>query len=91
MENNHIDELILTHSIYGDNVSSIYMESMPFDKSVIGSAHSHPSNSNKPSGEDIHSFPKFGKIHLIIALPFNMDDIKMFDVRGKEINFRVIE
>lgn len=90
MENNCIDELILMHSVYGDGMSSIYMESKPVDRNIIGSVHSHPSHSNEPSDEDIHSFPKFGKIHLIISFPFNMNTIKMFDSKGEKIEFKVL-
>ena len=91
LENNVIDELILTHSEYGDSTSSIYMDSKPVDNSIIGSVHSHPTNSNNPSDEDIHSFPKFGKIHLIISYPFNINAIKMFDSKGKLVEFKVIQ
>ena len=35
MENDCIDELILTHSVYGDSMSSIYMESKPIDRNIV--------------------------------------------------------
>jgi len=91
MENNIIDELILIPAVYGENSSFIYSEYKPIERNIIGSVHSHPCPSNSPSAEDIHSFPKFGKIHLIIAYPFNINNIKMFDNKGKEIKFKVVE
>jgi proteasome lid subunit RPN8/RPN11 len=63
---------------------------MPIDFNVIGTVHSHPSNSFYPSKADSYLFQKHGKIHLIVAHPYNMDSFRAYDKIGKTINLEII-
>ena len=56
-------------------------------QSFIGSVHSHPRGSSKPSKADIIFFNKTGGIHLIVGAPFSISTIKAYDYRGEEIPF----
>ncbi len=90
-KNSIIDELVVTPATFGDSFSSVYLDLLPFDKSIVGSVHSHPSDNNWPSSADKRFFKKTGKIHLIICLPFNISSIRAFDAEGKEVEIEVVE
>jgi proteasome lid subunit RPN8/RPN11 len=86
-----IDELVVVPAIYGYGHTLIRSGLIPVDFNIIGSVHSHPGHSSAPSKADLSSFANFGRIHLIIAWPFNMDTIEVYDVTGKKHAWRVIE
>ncbi len=86
-----INELVVFPAVFGKNFSSIRFDLIPFDSSIIGTVHSHPTPNNNPSQEDIKVFEATGKIHLIISWPFNLNTIKAFNQNGKEIGFEVIK
>ncbi len=56
---------------------------LPHDKSYIGMFHSHPSGSAKPSVTDLHNF--FGLVSVIVAFPYENDDICAWDSSGDPI------
>lgn len=56
---------------------------LPFDLSYIGTAHSHPGGSNRPSLQDLHSF--FGLVSVIICFPYDDRSIGAFDRNGKPL------
>jgi len=87
---NEITELVIFPAVYGKNFSSIRTDLIPFDKSIVGTIHSHPSNNNNPSQGDLKVFSALGEIHLIICWPFNLDNLKGFDRKGKETEIEVV-
>lgn len=89
--NEIIDEFVVLPTDFGDSFSAVYLNMKPFDRKIIGSVHSHPNSSNKPSPGDLRSFPKYGKIHLIIGYPYNIENIAMYDSFGKRIKFEIID
>ena len=56
---------------------------LPFDFSYVGTVHSHPSGSAKPSVTDLHNF--FGLVSLIVKSPYEDDDIFAWDSNGDSI------
>lgn len=90
-ENNIIKELVVVPAIYGENYSSYRLDMVPYDNTIIGTVHSHPNNSNEPSDADLLSFAKTGKVHLIIAYPYELNTIRAFDNKGRDIEIEVIE
>ncbi|MBC7081139.1 MAG: Mov34/MPN/PAD-1 family protein [Thermoplasmatales archaeon] len=82
--------IILPQMIYGKRSSSFNLALLPSDKSVVGTAHSHPSGNYFPSSEDLFSFRKSGRIHIIIAYPYNEKNWKAYDSMGKEIFLEVV-
>lgn len=86
-----IDELVVLPATYGKNFASLRTDLVPFDSSVKGSVHSHPSINNFPSAADLNIFPALGEIHLIIAYPFNYDTLRASDIKGREIKFEIVE
>ena len=77
-----VDELIVVPATYGKNFTLIKTYLIPFDSKMIGTVHSHPSYSSRPSKQDIATFGKMGSIHLIIAYPFNSESFNAFDSKG---------
>lgn len=90
-KDNVIDEYVMLPGESGDSAAFIYLNTKPMDKGILGSVHSHPSPSNKPSSGDLSSFPKYGRIHLIISYPYTMKDVAMYDSFGKELEFEIVE
>lgn len=86
-----IIELVVFPAVYGKTFSSIRVDLIPFDRTIIGTIHSHPGKNNNPSQGDLKVFGALGKIHLIICWPFNLDNIKGFNEKGKEIKLEVIK
>ena len=63
---------------------------LPIDFSIVGTVHSHPSYSFHPSDADLLLFRKQGKIHIVVAKPYNDSSWKAYDYNGKEIDMELI-
>ena len=72
-----------THAIY-------QVTDIPFDGSIIGSAHSHPGPAI-PSSADLHSFPYAGWVHVIVSYPYTRSNVRAYDAEGNEIPWTVVE
>jgi len=88
---NTIDEFVLVPAIYGKTFSSIRLDLVPYDDSIRGSVHSHPSPNARPSMGDLRAFKSMGKIHLIIAYPFSFESTKAYDANGKQLKLEIVE
>jgi proteasome lid subunit RPN8/RPN11 len=64
---------------------------LPIDPSACGTVHSHPSGSTSPSQEDLMLFAKYGRVHIIVAEPFDEHSWRAYDHRGNEINLKIVE
>lgn len=85
-----VEELVVVPAIFGETFSQVYFHMLPLDESIIGTCHSHPSFSNRPSPQDVHTFSKTGMIHFIACRPYSMESVRAFDQRGKEIPVKII-
>lgn len=85
--------LIIDYLIYQIYQSSTEATSIKLDlplvSGVIGSVHSHPSYSNKPSKADLIFFNKIYSIHLIISNPFTESNIQAYNCYGDKIMFKI--
>lgn len=61
---------------------------LPFDLSYVGTVHSHPSGSAKPSVTDLHNF--FGLISLIVKSPYGDEDIFAWDSKSNPIDITIV-
>ena len=82
--------VILPGTISGDSHAIFQMHMRPIDFSIVGTVHSHPSPFARPSDADLHLFSKYGKIHIIAAIPFSGKSWKAYDHYGKEKNIEII-
>jgi proteasome lid subunit RPN8/RPN11 len=62
---------------------------LPLLHNTVGSVHSHPGPSNRPSRTDLLGFNKHGIIHLIISAPYTEETIVGYDKQGKVLNFSI--
>ena len=81
-----IEIVILPGTISGDSHAIFKLHMLPIDFTIVGTVHSHPSPSARPSNADLQLFRKHGKIHIIAATPFNNSTWKAYDYNGKEID-----
>jgi proteasome lid subunit RPN8/RPN11 len=79
--------IIPPFSTHGPYYSGFPVYELPFDLSYIGTIHSHPSRSNKPSLEDLNHF--FGLVSLIICYPYDVEDIAAFDRNGNKTDIEI--
>jgi proteasome lid subunit RPN8/RPN11 len=85
-----IELVILPGTISGDAHAIFKLYMLPIDFSIVGTVHSHPSYSNRPSDADIQFFSKSGKVHIISANPFDMSSWRAYDYNGETIQLIVV-
>jgi proteasome lid subunit RPN8/RPN11 len=61
---------------------------LPFDNSYVGSAHSHPGGSNRPSLEDLNR-GFYGAVSIIIAHPYEDKTIAAYDRNGNKLEIEI--
>jgi len=74
----------------GPTFALYHVTDIPFDSSIIGSAHTHPGPA-LPSSADLHSFPYAGWVHMIVSYPYTAENVRVYDARGKELHWSVTE
>lgn len=67
----------------GPYYSGFPTNELPMDLSYIGTSHSHPSASNRPSLQDLNNF--FGVVSIIISYPYEYETIAAYDRNGNNI------
>jgi len=82
--------LILPGTIQGDSFSQIQLHMLPIDFTVVGSVHSHPGHSNRPSEADLNFFSNFGGVHIITCMPYDNTSWKSYNVKGERIQLQVV-
>jgi proteasome lid subunit RPN8/RPN11 len=85
-----IDRLVIPpFSMSGPYYSGFPVHDLPFDMSYLGTAHSHPGGSNKPSLEDLNHF--FGVVSLIISHPYVDETLGANNRNGDTLDLRIID
>lgn len=83
------DFLIPPLTVSGRGFAEFPMHLLPIDFSIIGTAHSHPSESVVPSHEDLKNF--YGLVMMILAYPYSPSSSAVYNRRGVRIPLRIIE
>jgi proteasome lid subunit RPN8/RPN11 len=81
--------IIPPFSMSGPYYSGFPVYDLPFDLSYIGTAHSHPGGSNRPSLDDLNHF--FGMVSIIISHPYEDETIGAYDRNGKSLELRIVD
>ena len=81
---------LLPGTTSGNRHAILRLNMLPIDYSVVGTVHSHPSFSSRPSNADLHLFQKHGKVHIIAAKPYAKDSWRAYNYNGEEIEMDVI-
>ena len=63
---------------------------LPFDNSYVGTAHSHPGGSNRPSLEDLNR-GFYGAVSIIIAHPYDDRTIAAYDRDGNKLAINITD
>lgn len=77
--------LIPPFSTYAHGFSGFSMHMIPFDLSIIGVAHSHPSGNNSPSIGDLNSI--YGRLMIIAGYPYNENALAVYNSKGEKLVF----
>jgi len=85
-----IELVILPGTISGESHAIFKFHMLPIDFSIVGSVHSHPGPSAKPSDADLQLFRKTGKVHIIVAAPYDFSSWRAYDYNGNEIKVEVV-
>ncbi len=91
VEGDTVTELILLPTIQGDEHAIINTWMQPVDKTIRGTAHSHPDPHPYPSDADFEFFEANGTIHLIACQPYDMDSWRAYDGTGVPVYLEVID
>lgn len=75
--------LIPPFSTYAEGFSGFSMHLIPFDLSIIGVAHSHPSGNNSPSVEDLNNI--YGRLMIIASYPYNEGAVAAYNSKGEKV------
>ncbi|HYY65595.1 MAG TPA: Mov34/MPN/PAD-1 family protein [Nitrososphaeraceae archaeon] len=84
-----IDGLIVPpFSSHGPYYSGFPSYELPADLSYIGTVHSHPQGSNRPSLEDLNNY--YGLVSVIISYPYEDYTIGAFDRNGNNMDLKIL-
>lgn len=83
--------VLLPGTISGDSHAIFRLYMMPIDYSIVGTVHSHPSPFPTPSEADLHLFEKYGRVHIIMAMPYDDNSWRAYNFRGESIELEVVQ
>lgn len=75
----------------GEDSALFRLYMMPAEPKVVGTVHSHPSDSFRPSGADLELFRRFGYCHIIVCEPFSTRSWACYDGMGNEKDLEVVD
>lgn len=82
--------LVLPGTLSSGKSAVLRLHMLPIDPSACGTVHSHPSPAATPSEEDLLLFAKFGRVHIIVAYPYDEKSWKSYNHRGEEVNLEIV-
>lgn len=85
-----ITNLMIVPSIASNEGATMNILMAPEFIESLGSVHSHPGTSARPSQADLQFFSKTGLFHMIIAEPYTQNTIKSYTRHGDPVHYRII-
>lgn len=83
-KNKTITEFIFIPNEANENSTYFLEHTIPFDETIIGTIHSHPTNNTNPSKEDKKVFQKY-QINIILSFPFQKENYKVYNQKAEQI------
>jgi proteasome lid subunit RPN8/RPN11 len=80
-----ITEVVFLPTQTSKDAASVNELSIPFDETIVGSAHTHPFSTNSPSKQDKRFFAKY-EINIIIGYPFIAQNAGFYNRKGERIS-----
>jgi proteasome lid subunit RPN8/RPN11 len=72
---------------YGRGFANIRLHMLPMDFSIVGTVHSHPSGSLRPSHTDLNQF--LGLVLMIVSFPFKDEtNVAAYNRAGERLLFQ---
>jgi proteasome lid subunit RPN8/RPN11 len=86
-----ISEVVIPpRAVHGFGFANFSPHMLPIDRSIIGTAHSHPSGTLQPSVNDLNHY--YGRIMIIIAHPYHSHhNIAAFNRKGLIVNYDIVD
>lgn len=85
----YITGLIFVPGETSNTGAIVHTERIPMNTKYMGSVHSHPGPSARPSDADLMTFSKNGFFHMIVCLPYSFQTFKAYDRHGSPMNYTV--
>jgi len=60
---------------------------LPIDFSIVGTSHSHPSGSARPSPTDLNHF--YARVMMIVAYPYTDECVAAYNSRGEALPLKI--
>lgn len=60
---------------------------LPIDFSIVGTTHSHPSGSARPSPTDLNHF--YAKVMMIVAYPYTDECVAAYNSKGEALPLKI--
>lgn len=90
-EDGIISELVIVPgTTSGEDHANVFLDMMPLDSHLAGSAHSHPNGVIRPSDADLGFFSRSGRYHFIIGYPYTPESWGCFRTDGSRYEIEVI-
>ncbi|MCW3979748.1 MAG: Mov34/MPN/PAD-1 family protein [Candidatus Bathyarchaeota archaeon] len=84
----HISEFLFPpFATSGRSFAEFPLHMLPIDFTVVGTAHSHPSGSLRPSTRDLNNF--YSRVMVILAFPYREGDAAAYNSKGESIQLGV--
>ena len=83
----YITGLIFLPGERSETSAIIHTEMLPMNTKYMGSVHSHPGPSARPSDADLRTFSKNGYFHMIVCLPYSLETFKSYDRYGQPMDY----
>ena len=83
----YITGLIFLPGETGHTGAVVHTELIPMNTKYMGSVHSHPGLSARPSDADLMTFSRHGYFHMIVCLPYSFETFKSYDRYGQPIDY----
>jgi len=84
------DILVIPGTKSGNAMASLREDMIPTNVGGIGTVHSHPSGSTRPSDEDLQTFSKKGKRHIIVGEPYTTESWECYNAKGEPVELPVL-
>jgi proteasome lid subunit RPN8/RPN11 len=85
------DVLVIPGTTSGETMASLREEMIPANAGGVGTVHSHPSGSTRPSNEDLRTFSKKGARHIIVGRPYDRDRWQCYNAEGEPVELEVLD
>ncbi|MHC1586751.1 MAG: Mov34/MPN/PAD-1 family protein [Candidatus Hecatellaceae archaeon] len=85
-----IEEFVIPpFAVQGEGFSYFSPWFLPFDPSILGTVHSHPSGSLRPSTTDLNQF--YGRIMVIVAYPYRSEKhVAAYNKAGERLPVEIL-